>query len=176
MRLPLTDQFLLDLYNFIQKIDRASELFIPPRTMREALYPDFYKLKREYERKKAKRRFSQFVDYLKKKNYIQIKNLKEKQGILLTEKGFEKITNLKFKIGERKRRSDGKWQMIIFDIPENKRYLRDLLRQKLYLLGYKMLQQSVWISPYDVSKETEKFLRKYSLDSYVRLFLIEEIE
>jgi len=176
MRLPLTDQFLLDLYNFIQKIDKDSESFIPPRTIREALYPDFYKLKREYERKKAKRRFSQFVDYLKNKNYIQIKNLKEKQGILLTKKGIDKVINLKFKIGERKKRPDKKWQMLIFDIPEKKRYLRDLLRVKLYFFGYRMLQQSVWICPYDIFKETERFLREYSLDEYVRIFLIEEIE
>lgn len=175
MKLPLTDQFLLYLYNLIEKIDRASEKFIPPRTMKEVLYSDLYKLKREYERKKARRRFSQFVNYLKKKGYIEIKNLKEKQGMLLTPKGIEKVLNLKFKLEKRKRRPDGKWQMIIFDIPEKKRYLRDILRERLYLLGYKMLQQSVWICPYDVLEETKKFLRAYSLDPYVRLFLIEKI-
>ena len=177
MKLPFTDQFLLDLYNLIEGVDRASEKFIPPRTMREVLYPDFYRLKREYERRKAKRRFSQFINYLKKKGYVEIKNLKEKQGVLLTKKGIEKVVNFKFKIKTEKRekRSDGKWQMIIFDIPEREKYLRDLLREKIYSLGYKMLQQSVWVCPYDVFKETEKFLREYSLDQYIRLFLIEEI-
>lgn len=176
MRLPITDKFLLDLYNFFEKIDKTSESFIPPRTMREVLYPDFYKMKREYERRNAKRHFSQFINYLKKQGYIKIKNLKEKQGILLTKKGIKKIFPIKFKFKERKRRPDGKWQMMIFDIPEKKRNLRDLLRENLQFLGYKMLQRSVWICPYDVLKETEEFLRMYSLDSYVRLFLIEEVE
>ncbi len=176
MRLPFTDQFLLDIYNLIEKIDQVSEEFTPPRTMRELLYPDLCRLKRKYERKKAKRRFSQFINYLKKKGYIEIKNLKEKQGVLLTKKGIEKVVNFKSKIGERERRPDGKWQMIIFDIPERERYLRDLLRGKIYLLGYKMLQQSVWVCPYNVLKETEKFLRENSLDEYVRLFLIEQID
>lgn len=38
-----------------------------------------------------------------------------------------------------------------------------------------MLQKSIWVSPYDVLKETEEFLRKYALDPYVKLFLIEEL-
>lgn len=176
MKLPLTDQFLLSLYNLIEEIDRVSEKFIPPRTMRELLYGDLYRLKREYERKKAKRQFSQFINYLKKKGYIEIKNLKEKQGVLLTRKGTDKVLGLRLKLEKRKRRPDGKWQMIIFDIPEKKRHLRDLLRLKLHQLGYKILQQSVWVCPYDVMRETEEFLRIYSLDQYIKLFLIEEIE
>jgi len=77
---------------------------------------------------------------------------------------------------EKKRRPDGKWIMLIFDVPERKRYLRDLLRSAIYFLGYKMFQRSVWVCPYDVLKKTEALLRKYSLDQYVKIFLIEEIE
>ena len=83
---------------------------------------------------------------------------------------------IKYKVMKKNKRKDGKWQMIIFDIPERKRDLRNLLRENLYLLGYKMLQQSVWISPYNVLKETEAILRRYSLDPYVKLILIKKIE
>jgi len=173
MRLPFTDKFLWDLYSFIEKTGKTFDLFAL-RTIKEAFYPDFYKLRRKYERNKAKREFSQFVNYLKKKGYIKIKGLKEKQGIILTKKGADKVLTIKFKTKEKKRRPDGKWQMIIFDIPEKKRHLRNLLRENLHFLGYKILQQSVWICPYDVLKETEGFLRKHTLDPYVKLFLIEE--
>lgn len=175
MKIPLTDEFLLSLYSLIEGFDRTSEKFIPPRSMRELLYPDFYKLKQEYERKKARRTFSHFLNYLKKRGYIEIKNLKENKGILLTQEGTERVFTLRQKNEKKQKRTDNKWEMIIFDIPERKRYLRDLLRIKLYSLGYKMLQQSIWVSPYDIYKETEKFLREYSLDQYVRLFLIEKI-
>jgi hypothetical protein len=57
MRLPLTDQFLLKLYNLIEKVNRISEKFIPPRTMREVLYPDFYRLKKNMKERKQKERF-----------------------------------------------------------------------------------------------------------------------
>ena len=176
MRIPITDQFLLDLYNLIEKIDETTESFVPPRTMKEVLYPDIYRLRRLYERKKAKRYFAQFIDYLSGKGYIKIKNLEQKQGIILTKKGAEKALKTKLRLEEKKKRSDGKFQMIIFDIPEKKRYLRDLLRENLQILGYKMLQKSIWVCPHDVLKETEKIIREYSLDQYVKLFLIEEIE
>ena len=175
MRLPFTDKFLWDLYNFIEKIDKTFELFYP-RTMKEVWFPDLYKLRQKYGRKEDRQQFSQLIYYLKKQGYIKIKNLEEKQGVILTPKGAEKVLRIKFKMQEKKRRADGKWQMVIFDIPERKHDLRDLLRANLRILGYKMLQKSIWVCPYDVSKETEGVIRKYSLDPYVKLFLIEEIE
>ena len=75
-----------------------------------------------------------------------------------------------------KKRKDRKWIMLIFDIPEKKRESRSLLRETLYLLGYKMLQRSVWVCPYDVSRETEDFIQRNSLDPYIKLFLIKEVE
>lgn len=175
MKLPITDKFLWELYNSLEEIDRFFDLFVP-RTMKEVFSPDLFRLKKEYERQKARRQFSQLISYLKEKGYIKIKNLEQKQGVILTPRGMEKILKIKFKMKKKKKRSDGKWQMIIFDIPEKKRHLRDLLRDYLRLLGYKMLQQSIWVCPFDVLKETEAVIRKYSLDPYIKLFLIEEVE
>ena len=82
---------------------------------------------------------------------------------------------IKLKKLEKKKRADKKWQMLIFDIPEDKRALRDVFRDNLMFLGYSLLQKSVWVSPYDMLEETENLIRKYELDPYIRLFLIEEI-
>lgn len=175
MKLPITDKFLFDLYNFTEGADEIFDLF-GPLTMKEVCYSDLYRLKKKYARERTKKQFSRLVYYLKRKGYIKIKNLEQKKGIMLTRKGAEKVLKIRLKSTERKLRKDGKWQMIIFDIPEEKRHLRDLLRENLYILEYKMLQQSVWVCPYDVLKETEGILRRYNLDQYVKLFLIEEIE
>jgi len=177
MRLPLTDKFLWDLYNFLEKADDTLAVIFPSREFfEEARYHDLYELKKAYEKGKSRKYFSQFIYYLKKRGYIKIKNLEQKKGVILTKKGGEKVLKIKFRMKEKKKRPDGKWQMVIFDIPEKKKHLRDLLRENLYLLGYKMLQKSVWVCPYDVLRETEVILRKYFLDQYVKLFLIEEIE
>ncbi|MCK5122714.1 MAG: hypothetical protein KAQ87_00995 [Candidatus Pacebacteria bacterium] len=175
MKLPVTEKFLLDVYNYTEKLNETFDLFAP-RTMKEVCCPALYELKQEYKKQKAKQKFSQLVYRLKKNGYIKIKNLEQNEGIILTEKGTEKVLKTKLKMQNKKKRSDEKWQMIIFDIPERKKGLRNLLRGKLRLLEYKMLQQSIWICPYNVQKETQFILRKYSLDSYVKLFLIKEIE
>ena len=175
MKLPITDKFLLNLHDHMEKLDKTFDIFAY-KTIEDAYCPALYELKKQYERQKNKQKFSQLIYRLKRNGYIKIKNLKQNEGIILTKKGAEKVLKAKLKMKDKKKRSDGKWQMIIFDIPEEKRFLRDLLREKLLFLGYKMLQKSIWICPYDVQKETEFILRKYSVDPYVKLFLIEEIE
>ena len=175
MKLPITDKFLLDVYNHAEKLDKTFTIF-SYRKMKEYCYPSLRELKDQYKRKQTKGQFRQLIYRLKKNGYIKIKNLEQNEGIILTKKGAEKVLKAKLKIKNKQKRPDGKWQMIIFDIPEEKRHLRDLLREKLRLLEYKMLQQCIWICPYSVQKETELILRKYSVDSYIKLFLIEEIE
>jgi len=47
------------------------------------------------------------------------------------------------------RKWDGKWRVIIFDIPEKKRKIRTKLRQILISASFHRLQDSVWVYPYD---------------------------
>lgn len=44
---------------------------------------------------------------------------------------------------------DKKWRILIFDIKEKRRRTRDLLRRTLISIGFKRLQDSVWVYPYD---------------------------
>ena len=44
---------------------------------------------------------------------------------------------------------DRKWRVLIFDIPEKKKVLRNKIRTILTSIGFKHLQHSVWIYPYD---------------------------
>jgi hypothetical protein len=46
-------------------------------------------------------------------------------------------------------RWDGKWRVLIFDIPEYRKGLRDKIRHTLMSIGFERLQNSVWIYPYD---------------------------
>lgn len=174
MKLPVTDQLLWDIYNFVEKLSDVHDVFTP-RTWKDILCPEMRQIWRAYDKKMSRQRFSRLAHYLKKNGYIKIKNLDNKQGVLITQKGGEKILKIKLKKMEKKKRTDKKWQMLIFDIPEDKRVFRDILRSNLIFLGYSLLQKSVWVSPYDVLGETENMIRKYELDPYVRLFLIEEI-
>ncbi|MDP4006968.1 MAG: CRISPR-associated endonuclease Cas2 [bacterium] len=175
MKLPITDAFLWKLYNCIIEIEKTYDLISPPRSFFQILYPDTVRLRREYERQKAKTDFSKFIHYLQQKGYIRVKALEGTKGIILTPKGAERVLCVKRKLTKKRRRKDGKWIMVIFDIPEKRKPARELLRDALIALGYQMFQQSVWICPYDVYAETEEAVREYRVIPYVKLFLIEEL-
>ena len=55
---------------------------------------------------------------------------------------------------------DGKWRIVIFDIPESKRYIRRELRRAVTMYGFVKLQQSVWVYPYPCQDFVE-LIRSY---------------
>lgn len=46
------------------------------------------------------------------------------------------------------RKWDGKWRVLIFDIPEGRRPARFAIRKKVLEAGFVRLQDSVWVFPY----------------------------
>lgn len=110
------------------------------------------------------------IYHLKRNNYIQSKNLQGKKAIILTKKEISKAMKTSFKIMDKKKRKDGKWITVIFDIPKSHEKSRALLRSILQNLGYKMFQHSVWITPFNVSEKTENLLQHYSLNGCVKYF------
>lgn len=71
---------------------------------------------------------------------------------------------------------DGKWRMVIFDIPERNRHDRNWLRGKLLSMEYKPLQRSVFIGRYPLEEETYEGLLEKRLIQFVRLMTIGEID
>jgi len=54
---------------------------------------------------------------------------------------------------------DSYWRMVIFDIPQERKKLRDALRRKLKDLGFGQWQRSVYITPFDLQEEINQFLK-----------------
>lgn len=69
----------------------------------------------------------------------------------LTGKGERELRRLTLEDFSRNtpRRWDGKWRVLIFDIPERRKGLRQQLRSMLDRIGFVRLQNSVWAYPYD---------------------------
>ena len=131
----------------------------------------------KYKNQKNKIKFNQLIYYLKRKNYIKVVSPEGgKTAIMLTKEGLGRALRASFKMeSDHNKRKDGKWIMLIFDIPQTNKKARNLMTSILHNLKYKMFQQSVWVTPCDVSEKTEKFLQFYFLDKFVKIFLIEEI-
>ena len=176
MKLLITDKFLWEVYNFIEKTKPITDFLLSNSYKKsKILLRDQNPVFEKYRKEKGREEFSRFIYYLKRNNCIKVENLRGKKGVILTKKGLNKALKASFKMENKNKRKDGKWIMIIFDIPKYNNKARNLLRSILYNLGYKILQQSVWITPYDVYEKTEKILQLNSLDKYVKIFFIEEI-
>ena len=178
MKLPVTDKFLQDVYANLEKIGDLSYFLLRPRRTMRDLPPDIETpWERRYLKEMSREQFAKLIYYLKKNNYIRVKNLENKKAIFLTSKGARRVLKNKFKTSHKnyQQRKDGKWVMILFDVPRKDNKKRDLLRSVLRNLGYQIFQQSVWINKCDVIKKTEEMLQFYVLDKYVKMFLIEKI-
>lgn len=174
MKISLTDQFLWDIYKFLQSTEDVARFIFNPNPMKLMLGPK-NPIFDKYRHDKNRRKFNDLIYYLKINDYIKIKSLENKEAILITKKGIDKALKASFKIEEKTKRKDGKWIMLIFDIPQKYKKSRKLMNSILHNLGYKMFQQSVWITPYDVSEKTEKLMQIYSLENFVKIFIIEKL-
>ena len=86
--------------------------------------------------------------------------------IELTSQGKQKLKRRfpLFSAGGRK--WDGFFMIVTFDVPEKKRHIRESLRAKLSELGFGLLQESVWISPYHFEEDFQEYLEARGLAKY----------
>ncbi|MBP9751592.1 MAG: CRISPR-associated endonuclease Cas2 [Candidatus Moranbacteria bacterium] len=99
------------------------------------------------------------IGRLKKKGFVETVHENGKIFYRLTEAGERQL--LKYRLKEnalKKKRWDGKWRLVIFDIQETRRYARDRWRDEIASFGFIRLQDSVWVSPYE-SEELVSLLK-----------------
>ena len=107
----------------------------------------------------------------------KIKNNDGSITVKLTEKGELKALNIQLEnLKNKKDKWDGKWRMVAFDIPEKYKKGRDAFRQKLKGIGFRELQKSVFVFPYDCEKEMFFLIKLFELKKYVRFGVFEFID
>ena len=121
-----------------------------------------------------KSNFYRSIKSLSKEKLIKEKRMPDGSiRLILTEKGEEealKLSLLGNSINFKKpKKWDGKWRIVIFDIPETDRVFRDILRRHLFALEFYKLQQSVFVSPYPFEKQIADLAKIYSATPYVRI-------
>jgi DNA-binding transcriptional regulator PaaX len=105
--------------------------------------------------------------------------LEYKQGMLsITHKG--RVYLLKetsfWKIKKSKQKWDGKWRVLIFDIPEKRKATRDQIRITLSNIGFMRLQDSVWIYPYDCADLITLLKADLKIGRNVLYMIVEALE
>jgi|SRR3989344_1421185 len=112
---------------------------------------------------------------LKKKGYV----MNEKKGVWkITEVGKEYLLRKlpRTRKSEKKLPAKVKNLIIVFDIPESKRKMRDWLRAELIGLGFGMLQRSVWFGPGPLPEKFIRTLGEWNIAPYIKFFSAEEAD
>ncbi|MEK7176194.1 MAG: hypothetical protein AAB695_02350 [Patescibacteria group bacterium] len=74
------------------------------------------------------------------------------------------------------RRWDGKWRVMVFDIPEKKRIIRNDLTALFRAADIYRLQDSVWIYPYDCEDIITLLKTDFGVGKYLLYMIVEELE
>jgi len=119
---------------------------------------------------------------IKKLYESKLVNIKENDDgsaeLVISDEGKKKILiynieNLKLK---RQKSWDGYWRIIIFDIPQKFKFIRNILSKKLQEIGMYQLQKSVYIYPFECKDELDFIIEYFNLRRYVRFGLLKEID
>lgn len=109
-----------------------------------------------------------------------------KKGLLLYKDGRYELTQ----DGEKKLRQwelqeykfnrpykwDKKWRVIVFDIPEKKKKVRDQVRNLFISAGFSRLQDSVWVYPYDCEDIIGLLKTDFGVGRDLLYMIVDEIE
>ena len=124
----------------------------------------------------------------KRKYYINItiKKLISQKMLIEDSRGFLKLSETGEKylieIGDRDnvilkpKRWDGKYRVIIFDIPEEKKKIRNVIRRQLMTWGFLRLQNSVWVHPYECQNIVTLLKTKFYVGGEVLYLTVDSIE
>lgn len=107
-------------------------------------------VKKKYARQRlyqTRKRLSLLI----KEGYIFLEERNGQKFARLTDKGerFAALMHQGSLIPAKPKRWDEKWRLLIFDIPERRRGVRERIRITLATIGFIRLQDSVWAYPYD---------------------------
>lgn len=122
--------------------------------------------------------FGRTMKRLKKQKLVEIVEEKGQTLVRITEAG--RVRALRYKLDEIQIKKpkvwDKKWRIVIFDIPEKYKRMREIFRDHLKTMGFYMLQKSVWVHPYPCFNEIEFLRQVYNVGINVTYIVAEKIE
>ena len=114
---------------------------------------------------------------LEKKGLVRLVRQGNRMYYRLTDEGERQL--LKYRLKEKmleKKRWDGMWRLVIFDIKETKRALRDQWRKEIAGFGFVKLQDSVWVSPYESEELVALLKTEFHIGREVLYIVADTIE
>lgn len=135
--------------------------------MEDFLYnPGYYTYGSGWEYPLKKAALAKAIRRLREKGLVDLLSDQE-LTLRLTDIGRSKALWIKMKFEDEK--WDGKWRIVVWDIPEKRRKARDLLRHLLKQLGFKKFQQSVWATKKNCTTLLREYIKKVGIEDWVKV-------
>ncbi len=133
-----------------------------------------FKKSKKYSQKQIKSAMTNLSRY----KYIEY--ISDKNGVTtvrITAKGTTKLKSFAIDLVQipEPKKWDGKWHMVMFDLPIRYSKAREVLRYKLKQLGFIQFQKSVWIYPYPCMDEILFISDYYKVGKYVEILEVSQI-
>ena len=122
-----------------------------------------------------KTQFDRGVRHLANRGLITISKKNNQRFFILTKDGQLEILLKKAKI-KQKQHWDGKWRLIMFDIPEGAKDKREFFRKLLKSNGFFKLQASVYINPHSLNNSAIAYLKETGLMDYIRILRVDKMD
>ena len=124
------------------------------------------------EKQKKKERIMRAIKRLKKNRLVAMYEKNGELFIELTISGKKRLLNYQLEnlVLQKPSKWDGKWRIVIFDIPEKHKKAREALRHNLHRLGFYPLQRSVFAYPYSCKDEIDFVSEFFAVGNFVNYF------
>ncbi|MEX0932117.1 MAG: hypothetical protein WDZ81_00740 [Candidatus Saccharimonadales bacterium] len=150
----------------------ASSLIVPGAT------PLAKPLLKHMDHRQKEREIKRVLYYMKHQSLIDYKILPSGEyKVKLRTKGLNRARKIQFDqmTIPAPDKWDKRWRVVIFDVPEKHKQLRDKLSAKLRKLEFYQLQKSVWAHPFPCLAEIELIKETYGLGKFITLMTVESI-
>ncbi len=114
---------------------------------------------------------------LERRGMVRISTKAGGVKVFLTGKGQREL--LKYQLREKHLKGgkwDKKWRIVIFDIEEKKRHVRNCIRTDIISFGFAKLQDSVWVYPFECEEVITLLKAQYKLRKELIYIVAGDIE
>lgn len=118
------------------------------------------------------------LSHLKKTKKIEIIHKDGIEILKLSHHG--KVKLLKYSLDrlhiDKPKKWDGKWRLVLYDVPKSDKSLGDAIRRNLLNFDFYPIQESVYIYPFPCFNQIEFLRQYYHLGNHVQYMVVEKIE
>lgn len=151
--------------SFLGLLFKASDKFVIKKFNRTKLFRQI----REKNKNITNTQLSKTFYELKRHKYIEIEKTDSNHAVRLTNKAKIKIIEEIAK----KSNADKKYRYVSFDIPERLHDKRDLFRNVIKRMGFRQIQQSLWVTDKNIGSMVEIVAEEYGVSDYVAYIISE---